>query len=208
MKEKLWDFLIYLVKKQREANQSFLSQQRSQQSIAKIEKLTLPANLKQQLIDADVFDIWFSDKDLAPLVKLLADSSEMIKYTATGINDQSEASLLVCTNQRLIVISKKRSDLIVKTILLDRIKSVLLRHQIVYDEIILVVDNEQIDFNSINKISAAILADDLRTLSKLAQGKGELDKQVEQIKKLKELVDQGILTEEEFQAKKKKILDI
>ena len=84
----------------------------------------------------------------------------------------------------------------------------LLRHQIVYDEIILVVDNEQIDFNSINKISAAILADDLRTLSKLAQGKGELDKQVEQIKKLKELVDQGILTEEEFQAKKKKILDI
>ena len=195
-------------KKQREANQSFLSQQRSQQSIAKIEKLTLPANLKQQLIDADVFDIWFSDKDLAPLVKLLADSSEMIKYTATGINDQSEASLLVCTNQRLIVISKKRSDLIVKTILLDRIKSVLLRHQIVYDEIILVVDNEQIDFNSINKISAAILADDLRTLSKLAQGKGEIDKQVEQIKKLKELVDQGILTEEEFQAKKKKILDI
>ena len=195
-------------KKQREANQSFLSQQRSQQSIAKVEKLTLPANLKQQLIDADVFDIWFSDKDLAPLVKLLADSSEMIKYTATGINDQSEASLLVCTNQRLIVISKKRSDLIVKTILLDRIKSVLLRHQIVYDEIILVVDNEQIDFNSINKISAAILADDLRTLSKLAQGKGELDKQVEQIKKLKELVDQGILTEEEFQAKKKKILDI
>ena len=195
-------------KKQREANQSFLSQQRSQQSIAKIEKLTLPANLKQQLIDADVFDIWFSDKDLAPLVKLLADLSEMIKYTATGINDQSEASLLVCTNQRLIVISKKRSDLIVKTILLDRIKSVLLRHQIVYDEIILVVDNEQIDFNSINKISAAILADDLRTLSKLAQGKGELDKQVEQIKKLKELVDQGILTEEEFQAKKKKILDI
>ena len=195
-------------KKQREANQSFLSQQRSQQSIAKIEKLTLPANLKLQLIDADVFDIWFSDKDLAPLVKLLADSSEMIKYTATGINDQSEASLLVCTNQRLIVISKKRSDLIVKTILLDRIKSVLLRHQIVYDEIILVVDNEQIDFNSINKISAAILADDLRTLSKLAQGKGELDKQVEQIKKLKELVDQGILTEEEFQAKKKKILDI
>lgn len=201
-------FFDLFSKKQREANQSFLSQQRSQQSIAKIEKLTLPANLKQQLIDADVFDIWFSDKDLAPLVKLLADSSEMIKYTATGINDQSEVSLLVCTNQRLIVISKKRSDLIVKTILLDRIKSVLLRHQIVYDEITLVVDNEQIDFNSINKISAAILADDLRALSKLAQGKGEIDKQVEQIKKLKELVDQGILTEEEFQAKKKKILDI
>lgn len=201
-------FFDLFSKKQREANQSFLSQQRSQQSIAKIEKLTLPANLKQQLIDADVFDIWFSDKDLAPLVKLLADSSEMIKYTATGINDQSEVSMLVCTNQRLIVISKKRSDLIVKTILLDRIKSVLLRHQIVYDEITLVVDNEQIDFNSINKISAAILADDLRALSKLAQGKGELDKQVEQIKKLKELVDQGILTEEEFQAKKKKILDI
>ncbi len=33
-------------KKQREANQSFLSQQRSQQIDAKIEKLTLPANFE------------------------------------------------------------------------------------------------------------------------------------------------------------------
>ena len=32
--------------------------------------------------------------------------------------------------------------------------------------------------------------------------------QVEQIKKLKDLLDQGILTEEEFQAKKKQILKI
>ena len=35
-----------------------------------------------------------------------------------------------------------------------------------------------------------------------------LDEQVEQIKKLKDLLDQGILTEEEFQAKKKQILKI
>nr|WP_269472124.1 SHOCT domain-containing protein [Lactobacillus helveticus] len=31
---------------------------------------------------------------------------------------------------------------------------------------------------------------------------------LEQVKKLKELLDQGILTEEEFQAKKKQILKI
>lgn len=195
-------------KKQRETNQSFLAQQRSQQSIAKIKKLDLPIDLKQQLIDADVFDIWFSDKDLAPLVKLLEDSPEVIKYTATGINDKSEASLLVCTDQRLIVISKKRSDLIVKTISLAQIKSVLLKNQLVYDEITLVVDNEQIDFNSINKMSASILADDIKALMKSAHRSDSVDQQVEQIKKLKELVDQGILTEEEFQAKKKKILGI
>lgn len=194
-------------KKQREANQSFLAQQRSQQSVAKIKKLDLPVSLKQQLIEADVFDIWFSNKDLAPLVKLLADSPEVIQYAATGINDQSEASLLVCTNQRLIVISKKRSDLIVKTILLAQIKSVILKHQIVYDEITLVVDNEQIDFNSINKMSASIMADKLKTLTKSGHP-NDVDQQVEQIRKLKELVDQGILTEEEFQAKKKKILGI
>ncbi|WP_172996973.1 SHOCT domain-containing protein, partial [Lactobacillus helveticus] len=33
-------------------------------------------------------------------------------------------------------------------------------------------------------------------------------KLLEQVKKLKELLDQGILTEEEFQAKKKQILKI
>ena len=46
------------------------------------------------------------------------------------------------------------------------------------------------------------------TIKKWSRNDDNLDEQVEQIKKLKDLLDQGILTEEEFQAKKKQILKI
>lgn len=39
-------------KKQKNANQSFLAEQRGQQAIVKINKLALPERLKKQLIDA------------------------------------------------------------------------------------------------------------------------------------------------------------
>ena len=80
----------------------------------------------------------------------------------------------------------------------------LVKTQIVYDDITFVVNNDQLSFNSLNKMSASILADTIRKQLK----PDDLDKQMEQIKKLKELVDQGVLTEEEFQAKKKQILNI
>ena len=53
------------------------------------------------------------------------------------------------------------------------------------------------------------MADNIKKWFKIAQGEDDdFDQQLEQIKKLKELLDQGILTEEEFQAKKKQILKI
>ena len=189
-------FFDLFSKKQREANQTFLAEQRNQQAISKIKKLAIPDNIKQQLITAGVFDLWFNVKDLTPLIELLEKSDEIITYTATGINDQSETSL--------IIISKKHAKEIVKTIPLEQIKSVLVKTQIVYDDITFVVNNDQLSFNSLNKMSASILADTIRKQLK----PDDLDKQMEQIKKLKELVDQGVLTEEEFQAKKKQILNI
>lgn len=197
-------FFDLFSKKQREANQTFLAEQRNQQAISKIKKLAIPYNIKQQLITAGVFDLWFNVRDLTPLIELLEKSDEIITYTATGINDQSETSLLIATNRNLIIISKKHANEIVKTIPLEQIKSVLVKTQIVYDDITFVVNNDQLSFNSLNKMSASILADTIRKQLK----PDDLDKQMEQIKKLKELADQGVLTEEEFQAKKKQILNI
>ena len=65
--------MIYLVKNKEKRIKRFLADQRSQQVIAKIKKLDLPAELKQQLINAKVYDIWFNSKDLAPLSNLLSD---------------------------------------------------------------------------------------------------------------------------------------
>ena len=193
-------------KKQRKANKSFLAQQRSQQAIARIQKLDLPAEFKQQLINAKVFDIWFNSKELKPLADLLSTHpNEEIEYSAIGINDQSETVMLTCTNKSLIILSKKHSEENTRVIPLTQIKSVILKHQITYDELTLIVNNEKLDINSINKTAAPILVE---AIKKYSNNNDDFDNQVEQIKKLKELLDQGILTEEEFKAKKKKILDI
>lgn len=198
-------------KKQSKANNRFLADQRGQQAIARIQKLNLPAELKQQLIDADVFDIWFSDKDLAPLAEIMQDhDDEKIAYAAIGINVKSKNVMLVCTNQRLIILSKKMlSKEQALVIPLKQIKSVVLHNSIVYDELTLINEDETLRINAINKVAAPILAKNIKKYSKLAQnGSSALDEQVEQVKKLKELLDQGILTKAEFEAKKKQILGL
>ncbi|MGO3617995.1 MAG: SHOCT domain-containing protein [Lactobacillus helveticus] len=195
-------------KKQKNANQSFLAEQRGQQAIVKINKLALPERLKKQLIDAGVFDIWFNDEDLAPLIAAVKDE-EIIQYAAIGINEHSENVMLVCSNRNLIILKKKHRDEQVEVIDLKRVKSVILKNQLMYGELSLIVGNQSLDINSINKVSAEILADNIKKWSKIAQGEDDdFDQQLEQVKKLKELLDQGILTEEEFQAKKKQILKI
>ena len=198
-------------KKQSKANNRFLANQRGQQAIARIQKLDLPAELKQQLIDADVFDIWFSDKDLAPLAEIMQEhDDEKIVYAAIGINVKSKNVMLVCTNQRLIILSKKMlSKEQALVIPLKQIKSVVLHNSIVYDELTLINGDEILRINAINKVAAPILAKNIKKYSKLAQNDSSaLDEQVEQVKKLKELLDQGILTKAEFEAKKKQILGL
>lgn len=195
-------------KKQKNANQSFLAEQRGQQAIVKINKLALPERLKKQLIDAGVFDIWFNDEDLAPLIAAVKDE-EIIQYAAIGINEHSENAMLVCSNRNLIILKKKHSDEQVEVIDLKQVKSVILKNQLMYGELSLIIGNQSLDINSINKVPAEILADNIKKWSKIAQGEDDdFDQQLEQVKKLKELLDQGILTEEEFQAKKKQILKI
>ncbi|ALJ24142.1 hypothetical protein AO203_10435 [Lactobacillus gallinarum] len=195
-------------KKQKNANQSFLAEQRGQQAIVKINKLALPERLKKQLIDAGVFDIWFNDEDLAPLIAAVKDE-EIIQYAAIGINEHSENVMLVCSNRNLIILKKKHSDEQVEVIDLKQVKSVILKNQLMYGELSLIVGNQSLGINSINKVPAEILADNIKKWSKIAQGEDDdFDQQLEQVKKLKELLDQGILTEEEFQAKKKQILKI
>ncbi len=117
--------------------------------------------------------------------------------------------MLVCSNRNLIILKKKHSDEQVEVIDLKRVKSVILKNQLMYGELSLIVGNQSLDINSINKVPAEILADNIKKWSKIAQGEDDdFDQQLEQVKKLKELLDQGILTEEEFQAKKKQILKI
>lgn len=194
-------------KKQQQANQSFLAKQRSQQAIVKIKKLALPSRIKRQLIKAEVYDIWLNSHDLLPLANLI-EESETIEYAAVGIDEHSKTVMLICTNYRLLILQKKMTSENTNIIPLAQIKSVILKQQLAYAELKLIVGDAQLDFNSLNKVPAGILADKIRKYAKLAQKGSAIDQQLEQIKKLKGLKDEGILTEEEFQSKKKKILDM
>lgn len=195
-------------KKQQAANQSFLAKQRSQQAISKIKKLDLPLKIKQQMIDAEIYDIWFNSKDLQSLVQLL-NHDEVIEYATVGIDEKNKTVMVVCTNQNLLIFGKKQAKRDAYVAPLGKISSAILKHQLAYDELALVVGDETLNINSINKIPAQILAKTIRKYAKFLQNNNEnLDQQIAQVKKLKELVDQGILTEEEFEAKKKQILKI
>ncbi len=198
-------------KKTSTANQAFLANQYAQQKMHKIEALALPPAIIKQLLQAKVFDFWFENKRLQVLSKLLdIDNGEKIIYAARAINEHSEDVLLICTNRRLIILDKKAfTPDKVRQFTLAQIKNVQLNSQIFYSEISLVVGDDTLDFNSVNKAAAPVLVQAIKEqMQKSEHNKEDIEQEVADLKKLKKLVDQGILTQAEFEAKKKQILGI
>lgn len=197
-----------------QANQKFLAKQRGEQSIQKIRKLQIPEKIKQELINAEVFDFWFNEKDISSLIDELIQSGDILQYAATGINERNKTTLIVVTERHLLLLSKKMfSKPILQVINLSDVKSISLQKYPFYGELCLVIGNNILKINSINKTSAPSLAEKIKQFSVnkysyAADSKENIDTQIDQLKKLKELEDQGILTEEEFQAKKKQILGL
>lgn len=176
--------------------------------------MALNEEIKQQLLAANIFDFWFNDKKIAPLNDLLnPEKGEIIEYAATGIDEKNATVLLICTNKRFIVLANNMfKGERAKSISLSAIKSVMLKQQLVYDDLTLIQGNRTIKFNSINKASASVLAKTIKNWIQKIQSQdrknNDINKQVEQIKEIKKLLDEGILTQKEFEAKKKQILGI
>lgn len=199
-------------KKQQKANASFLAEQRAEQTIRKIRQLNLPETLKKQLIKRQVFDFWFSKSHLSTWAKNINyQAGEEVEYAATGIDEQNRDVLITCTNQNLILLAKQifHPDQI-KKISLNEIKSVSLKkNQVFYTDLTLVKGDKILKINSINKTVGPILAAAIKKQANLKQSDNKSDKQnlkEDQIKKLKDLMDAGILTKEEFLIKKEKVM--
>ncbi|WP_288291024.1 PH domain-containing protein [uncultured Lactobacillus sp.] len=191
-----------------------------QDAARKINKLEIPKEIKQQLINAEVFDFWFNNKELKTLPDILDyKDGEVIKYAASGMKvegDTSRTVLILCTNRRVLFLNKNilfggdSTD-----IPLNMINSVQLSTHILLANITITNGATSTSLKQITNSAAKILAKTIKDEAykfqqNLAHPSVEVKREdtPDQIRKYKALADDGIITQEEFEAKKKQLLGL
>lgn len=187
----------------------------------KINALKIPKEIKKQLINAQVFDFWFNNKELKSLSDILDyKNGEVIKYAASGIKEESGESrtvLILCTNRRVIFLNKNMFFGGSSTdIPLNMINSVQLLTHLLLAEISITTGADTTVLKQLTKESAKIMAKTIKKQSmefqqKLLRPQNNSDNitdSADEIRKFKKLADDGIITNEEFEAKKKQLLGL
>ena len=200
-------------------NNDIYIENRASSAAKKINKLNIPDEIKKQLIDKKVFDFWFNNKELRALSDNIdIAGGESIQYAASG-NYDNHTALIICTNMRVMIINKNMfigGDF--TDIPLNMINGVSIKTRLFLSDIQITNGATNIFLNDLDKTAAPILADAIKSMSKNYQqsiqnvpvqnATENTQDMIAELKQLKELVDEGILTEEEFAAKKKQILGL
>lgn len=170
--------------------------------------------IKKQLNDAGVSDLFGTKKEVKELPNVLDLDTETIKYAASGIVENNTV-LVVCTNKRVIFIDKgfvygiKTSE-----IPLDMINGVSYSKGLMLGSISVTNGAKTTLIENIQKQPAEILANTIKEeaanfkrneSNPFSNNSTDL---ASQLRELKSLVDEGILTEDEFNAKKKQLLKL
>lgn len=192
-----------------------------QKAAEKINKLPIPLEIKKQLIDAQVFDFWLNNKELKSLQDILEyKNGEIIKYAASGFKEEQNGSrtvLILCTNRRVIFLNKNMffggdsTD-----IPLNMINSVQLITHLLLADISITTGANTTMLKQLTKESAGILAKTIKQESLKFQqqmlhpnvNEKETTDSTDEIRKFKQLADDGIITQEEFEAKKRQLLGL
>lgn len=149
------------------------------------------------------------EDNLTPDEEVLMTFIGLHNYISTTKHDSNYAYAI--TNKRIIMAQKKLIGENVKLVLLDNLNDVSLQTGIVFG--IINFDTIKEEFNvAVAKNHARPIFDNLHSI--LFSKKDKKDEKdaasssiVEQLKGLKELLDNGILTQEEFEQQKQKILN-
>ncbi|MCO6524350.1 MAG: PH domain-containing protein [Candidatus Schmidhempelia sp.] len=185
----------------------------------KIARLNIPSEIKNQLLNAKVFDFWFNDRELKSLSEAVEyKDGEVIQYTVSGLY-LSKTALLVCTNRRIFIFNKNMfagGDIV--EIPLDMINGVTTKMHWFQGDLEITNGAKSMLFTNVTKDSLNIMVPILRKAIKKFKNQSNQSStqeasnssmnEIEELKQLKELLDTGILTEEEFAAKKKQILNL
>lgn len=174
-------------------------------------------DVKEQFKKAGVTDTFLTKKEIKELPKLLR-LDETILYATSGMLD-GNSWLIVCTNQRLLCLDKGLIyGIKVLEYQLEKINSVSYKIGLLLGELNIQHGSTSFTIKQIQKDTVKIMADHIKsaiegyknqnnTQSAIIKESTPTKSIVEQLKEYKELLDLGIITEEEFQEQKKKILN-
>ncbi len=198
----------------KQVNTHSLDDAMAQNETEKIQKMDTSEKVKQELIAAKVFDLTFVKKEIKALPEVL-DNTETIKYACSGVLD-GHTWLVVCTNKRVIFLNK---NMIVgmdqKEIPLAVINAVSYSKQFVSGTVSITNGANVTGIEKINAVAAPIMAKTIR--EQMAAIKSPTQSQTvvqstpdvpDEIRKYKQLLDDDIITQEEFDAKKKELLNL
>lgn len=175
--------------------------------------------IKQQIVDANVTDLFGTKKEVKALPDIMEDD-EVIQYGTSGLVD-GNTILAVLTQKRILFIDKGLIYGIKSTeIPLDMVNGVSYSKGMLLGKIAVVNGAKTTTIENVGKNTCSIMADKIKQASELYKQSlrqtsqsqpvviKNADDDVAQIRKFKSLLDDGILTQAEFDAKKKKILGI
>ncbi len=188
-----------------------LSDELAKNTIDKINNLDLPREYKQALIDAKIFDIFAVKKELSFLSKIIDLKLEKIIYACSGTLN-GHTWLIVCTTEKMIFINKNLLyGMQEKDIPLNAINAINYTQGAVLGSLSITNGANNFEIININKMAARIMAKKIQeTQSNIikVQNTNSSNTTYDELRELKRLLDDGIITEEEFTAKKKQILNI
>ncbi|MBU5277036.1 PH domain-containing protein [Lactiplantibacillus argentoratensis] len=172
--------------------------------------------VKSQMEQAGVSDLFGTKKEVKALPGILNDD-EHIVYATSGFID-SNTVLVVLTQKRVIFIDKGLIYGIKSTeVPLDMINGVSYSKGLMFGKVSITNGAVTTLIDNVDKSTAPILAEKIKVAAE--QYKESLHVSVQnssasvldgpdQIRKYKSLADEGIITQEEFEAKKKQILGV
>jgi len=159
---------------------------------------------------------FFGRREIKELPKILWED-ELPERVVQGLYNNSNG-ILVATNKRLIFIDKGIFSLKVEDFPYDKMSSIQYRVGLLWGEIIIFTSGNKAEIKQVLKGSVRDFADYVRAritspIQHASVPVGQVSQSntedvVTQLEKLAKLKEQGILTEEEFQAKKKQLLGI
>lgn len=181
-----------------------------QKAQEKINSLNLPNKIKQQLLNSESFDFFGVKKELLYLPKVVNSDNEKISYLCSGMLD-SHTWLIVCTNQRIIFLNKNMIyGMQQQNIPLEAINAITFSQKLLLGSISITNGATVTTIDSINKMAAPIMASKIQNAVRNFKNNNSIssDTDLDDLRKLKSLLDDGIITQEEFDSKKKQILDL
>ena len=183
-----------------------------------IEKSNKPEKMKKiidKLHDCGFSDSYMTGRELKKLPDLIGDN-ETIKYAASGFYDENSSSvLIVVTNKRVLLENKKllfgsqNSE-----IPLTMINNVSYNSGLIMAKVFITSGTKTHKITSVPKALVEGLTKTIRVESERerernqSQSSNQSNDDIDELRKLKKLVEENVITEEEFEAKKKQILNL